>query len=83
MKKNPEMVVELSGHTDNIGSDGFNKDLSLKRAKSSAQYLVSKKGIDKNRILINGYGEEHPVATNETAEGRAKNRRTEIRILKR
>lgn len=79
--KNPDLKVQINGHTDNIGTDSFNNTLSKNRAKSVKEYLV-KKGIDENKISYKGYGSTKPIATNYTAEGREKNRRVEFKILK-
>ncbi len=80
MKDNPGLKIEISGHTDNVGSDNFNQQLSEKRAKSVVDYLVSQ-GIDASRLKYAGYGESQPIADNSTEEGRQKNRRTEFEIL--
>ena len=80
LQKNPDLKIEISGHTDSTGSHLFNQILSEQRAESVRQYLI-KLGIDKNRITSRGYGSEMPVSSNESEEGRAKNRRTEMRIL--
>jgi outer membrane protein OmpA-like peptidoglycan-associated protein len=77
--KNPTLKVEISGHTDNVGSDADNLVLSDNRARAVFNYLV-KKGIGSSRLSFKGYGETKPVASNNTEEGRAKNRRTEIKI---
>ncbi len=74
-------VVEIAGHTDNVGSDELNMTLSQKRAESVRNYLISK-GIDPSRIQAKGYGETQPVADNTITEGRASNRRTEVRLIK-
>jgi outer membrane protein OmpA-like peptidoglycan-associated protein len=68
--------VEISGHTDNVGSAKINKALSLKRAQACRDYVVSK-GIDGSRITAVGYGDERPVAPNDTDAGRQQNRRIE------
>ena len=68
------------GHADSIGSDAYNQRLSVRRAESVKAYLVSK-GIEANRVYTEGKGEKQPVASNKTAEGRAKNRRTEIEVI--
>lgn len=87
MNKNPAMEIEISGHTDNIGKDAYNQKLSEARAKSVVDYLVSK-GIDANRLQWKGYGATMPIAPNknddgsDNPEGRAKNRRTEFKVLK-
>ncbi|MCK5846735.1 MAG: OmpA family protein [Bacteroidales bacterium] len=72
---NPSIIVEIQGHTDNVGNDKFNLILSKDRAKSVYNYL-SEKGVPLNQITSKGYGELKPVAPNSTDEGRAKNRRT-------
>ncbi|MDH4091803.1 MAG: OmpA family protein [Cyclobacteriaceae bacterium] len=76
---NPSISVEISGHTDNIGSDLYNRQLSDKRAISVYNYLISN-GIDKNRLSHKGYGPDVPVASNDTEEGRKLNRRIEFKI---
>ncbi len=70
-------VVIATGHNDSVGTDAYNQKLSVRRATSVKKYLVSK-GIDANRIQIEGKGESQPVADNKTAEGRAKNRGVQI-----
>jgi OOP family OmpA-OmpF porin len=77
-QKYPKLKVELSGHTDWIGTDAYNQALSERRANTVKQYLV-RKGVTSGRISTYAYGESKPVATNETEEGRALNRRTEVR----
>lgn len=81
LKENPTVILEVGGHTAKIGSGGSGKPLSLKRAKAVRDYLV-KKGVEGQRLIAKGYGASQPVATNATTEGRAKNRRTEFRVLK-
>ena len=81
LNNNPTLQIEISGHTDNVGTNSYNKELSMKRARSVYNYLVDQ-GIDSERLTYKGYGENQPIATNETPEGRAKNRRTEIKVLK-
>jgi outer membrane protein OmpA-like peptidoglycan-associated protein/tetratricopeptide (TPR) repeat protein len=80
MSRNPDMRVQIQGHTDNVGTEADNLNLSQKRAESVRNYLVSQ-GIDAGRIQAKGFGESKPVATNETEEGRAQNRRTEFTVL--
>jgi outer membrane protein OmpA-like peptidoglycan-associated protein len=81
MQTNKAMRVEIAGHTDDRASAEYNKDLSQRRAESVKAYLVEN-GIAKDRIRAKGYGESEPVASNETEEGRQKNRRVEVRVLK-
>ena len=81
MQTNKAMRVEIAGHTDNRASAEYNKDLSQRRAESVKAYLVEN-GIAKDRIRAKGYGESEPVASNDTEEGRQKNRRVEVRVLK-
>lgn len=84
---NPNIVVELSAHTDSKGSDAYNDKLSDARAKSVVDYLISK-GIDRSKLISKGYGESQPVAPNVNAdgsdnpEGRQQNRRTEFKVVK-
>ncbi len=80
LNKNKKLSVELSGHTDDQGSDEYNQELSEMRAKAVYEYLVLH-GIDKNRMTFIGYGEEQPIESNENPEGRASNRRTEMKII--
>lgn len=75
-----DILVEIAGHTDDVGDDDDNLVLSQKRAEAVRNFLISK-GISKDRVSAKGYGEKHPIASNENAEGRQKNRRTEVRIL--
>jgi OmpA-OmpF porin, OOP family len=72
--------IEVGGHTDNIGKPASNLALSLERANSVRDYLIAK-GIDPARVTAKGYGMTEPVADNKTEEGRAQNRRTEVKIL--
>jgi OOP family OmpA-OmpF porin len=86
MRANPEIVVELSAHTDNIGKDKYNQKLSEARAKSCVAYLISK-GIAANRLQAKGYGAAQPIAPNknedgsDNPEGRQQNRRTEFKVI--
>jgi len=80
MNENPEMKIEIRGHTDNKGTNEYNIDLSMRRANTVREYLIEH-GVDKNRVSAKGYGEEEPVATNDTDEGRQLNRRVEFLIL--
>jgi outer membrane protein OmpA-like peptidoglycan-associated protein len=79
MRNYPERTVTIEGHTDNVGSDDFNKELSQRRADSVRAYLV-RQGIDTSRITTTGAGESMPVTTNNTEAGRQQNRRVEIII---
>lgn len=81
LKDNSETIIEISGHTDNIGNEEHNKKLSEARAKAVADYLASN-GIDKTRITYNGYGSSKPIATNDTDADRQENRRVEFIINK-
>ena len=77
LENNPDIRVRLEGYTDNVGNESSNEMLSQKRAKSIKAYLVSE-GIDGSRIKTIGMGESNPIATNETEQGRAQNRRVDI-----
>ncbi len=76
----PSIRIEISGHTDNIGSKSYNKLLSQRRADSVVKYILSK-GINKSRIIAKGYGQEKPIEDNNTIDGRSKNRRTAFEII--
>lgn len=78
LNRYPALKVEVAGHTDSVGTDAYNQGLSERRAKTVYDYLTSK-GIAADRLAgPNGYGEAKPIDTNETSEGRARNRRTEL-----
>ena len=79
LTKNPDIKIEIGGHTDNDGKDEYNLELSENRAKSVVGWLVNK-GIDANRLSYKGYGEKYPIVENSSAENKAKNRRTEVTI---
>lgn len=79
MIADPSLKMDIDGHTDSQGSDELNQALSEKRAASVRDYLISK-GVDASRLKATGYGETKPVADNNTAAGRAKNRRTEMTV---
>ena len=78
--KNPQLTVEISGHTDDIGSNEYNLNLSLERAVSVIDYLIEK-GVPADNLISKGYGEEDPIADNSTDEGRSQNRRVEMKIV--
>ncbi|MGL5913942.1 MAG: OmpA family protein, partial [Bacteroidales bacterium] len=77
---NPTLRLEISGHTDNVGSAASNKRLSMERAKTVVNFLTEN-GIALERVVPVGYGFDRPIAPNKTAAGRAQNRRTEFSIL--
>lgn len=79
LERNPDLNVEIAGHTDSAGSDEYNKGLSLRRAEAVRQYMIGK-SIAPGRLKAVGYGEDEPVADNGTEEGRALNRRVEMRV---
>jgi OmpA-OmpF porin, OOP family len=80
MIANPKMKLEVCGYTDNTGNETDNIDLSQRRAEAVISYLISA-GISEDRLIATGYGSANPIADNDTFEGRAKNRRIEIKIL--
>ena len=80
LNKYPTMKIELSGHTDNKGSDRYNQNLSHSRVKAVYDYLVSQ-GISPKRLQYSSYGATQPIADNKTDQGRSKNRRVEFKIL--
>ncbi len=80
LNRYPDMVVEIAGHTDSLGSDTYNQQLSQRRAQAVLNYLVSI-GVDGSRMTAAGYGESEPRAGNDSEEGRELNRRVEMRIL--
>lgn len=80
MTRKKSLVIEIAGHTDNVGSEEANLKLSNDRANTVRQYLIQK-GIAANRVSAKGYGASQPVADNDTPQGKQKNRRTEVRII--
>lgn len=80
LNQNPSIRIEMQGHTDSDGSDAANQTLSEGRAQSAVAFLKNK-GISESRLVAKGYGESMPIATNETTEGKAKNRRVELKII--
>lgn len=79
LQKHPAWHITVSGHTDNIGDENINLDLSRRRAEAVIEYLAAK-GISRNRLAAKGYGSSTPVASNDTKEGRNRNRRVEFTI---
>lgn len=79
LNENPDKKVDLEGHTDSIGTDKYNQGLSERRAASVRNYLV-KKAVAAGRISTRGFGESKPIADNKTRDGRAKNRRVEVKV---
>jgi OOP family OmpA-OmpF porin len=75
---NPNIKVIVAGHTDNVGDPAFNLELSKKRAQAVRAYLIEK-GVSADRMIARGYGDTEPNVPNDTAEGRAQNRRVELR----
>jgi OOP family OmpA-OmpF porin len=82
LKKNPTIKIEIGGHTDSVGSDAANESLSARRAQTVHDYLATN-GIAVDRMTVRGYGETQPIADNETAAGKAENRRVVLRITER
>ncbi len=80
LARHPDMRVEIAGHTSSTGPAEYNQMLSERRARAVADYLIST-GLDGDRFTVRGYGESEPVADNATREGRARNRRVEMRVL--
>ena len=78
--KYPNSLVDVYGHTDSTGSDAYNQTLSESRARTVMNYLISR-GVPAARLRSQGFGETMPVASNDTADGRARNRRVEIKIV--
>jgi OmpA-OmpF porin, OOP family len=82
LQKSPTIEIEISGHTDNSGTEKYNQTLSENRAKAVYEYLVNK-GIETERLKYIGYGFQRPIAPNDNSQNQAKNRRVEIKMLKR
>ena len=80
LTENPTVQIQIAGYTDNVGNTADNIKLSENRAKAVVTYLISK-GIDTKRLSYKGYGEAQPIADNKTEEGRAQNRRTELKVI--
>jgi outer membrane protein OmpA-like peptidoglycan-associated protein len=81
LKQNPNIKVEIGGHTDGEGSEKANKMISEKRALSAKKYIQDKFNIPDSRLMVKGYGSTKPVADNKTQEGRSKNRRVEFKVI--
>jgi outer membrane protein OmpA-like peptidoglycan-associated protein len=79
LDKYPGSDLLILGHTDSVGTDDYNKRLSVRRADAAAEYLVAQ-GVERTRIATGGLGEEEPVSPNDTPDGRARNRRVEVAI---
>jgi len=80
LKENPTLKIQISGHTDNVGKPADNLKLSNDRAQSVVKYIVTK-GIDIKRLSFRGFGADQPIASNESEEGKAQNRRTELKVI--
>jgi outer membrane protein OmpA-like peptidoglycan-associated protein len=78
LRRHADWRLAIDGHTDGIASDAFNLDLSKRRAAAVKKVLVARYGIDGGRLATNGYGKSRPRDTNDTPEGRARNRRVEL-----
>jgi outer membrane protein OmpA-like peptidoglycan-associated protein len=81
LKDNPDIKVEIGGHTDAVGPEIARQKISEKRAESAKKYLMDKFNISGDRMIVKGYGSQKPIADNKSKEGRAKNRRVEFRVL--
>ena len=81
-EENSNLLYVVAGHTDSVGTESLNYDLSKRRAENVAAYLMTERKIDPSRVLTVGYGERAPVADNKTEAGRAKNRRVEILVYR-
>jgi outer membrane protein OmpA-like peptidoglycan-associated protein len=80
LKDYPTLIVEFGGHTNNVASDNYADDISLKRARSVANFFI-RNGIPESRVAAFGYGKKNPLVSNDTPEGRKKNQRVELKIL--
>ena len=80
-KENKFFIVSIEGHTDDVGSEGYNLTLSFRRAVAAATHMVIRDGFDPARIFVKGYGQSRPIADNTSDEGRSRNRRVELLIL--
>ena len=82
MREFPAYYCRVDGHTDNVGNAEQNRKLSEKRAWVIADYLINKQGFDRNKLIVNGFGPDRPMADNATEDGRARNRRTDFILVK-
>lgn len=82
MAQYDDVVIELEGHTDSVGTEAYNEDLSLRRARAVRQVLIDRFNVQGSRITARGYGERQPIASNDTDAGRAQNRRVMTLIIK-
>ena len=82
LKDNPNVKVEIGGHSDAIGSKAANQTIAEKRAQSAKKYIQAKYNIPESRMTVKSYGSSKPVADDKTNEGRAKNRRVEFMVVK-
>jgi len=78
----PGFLVQVDGHTDNVGNPEANKKLSQERAEAVVKYLAEKKGVDAKRLAAKGFGDSQPIADNKTKKGQAKNRRVDFTVTK-
>ena len=81
LERYPDLRIEISGHTDNVGAEAVNQRVSEERAQMVASYLREQFALDASQLQVRGYGESQPIASNETAAGRALNRRVEFKVL--
>lgn len=81
LEKWPQLKIEVGGHTDSQGAEAYNMDLSRRRAQAVLDYLTGKFKINADQYTVKGYGESNPIASNDTAQGRAQNRRVELTVL--
>ena len=80
VNKYPKTLIDIAGHTDSVGTEQYNQELSQRRAQTVATYLASQNVLT-TRMDVRGYGETHPIAPNDTAAGRAQNRRVEVTLI--
>ena len=80
LNKHPDLQIEVAGHSDDVGNADLNQGLSMRRAKTVLDFLI-RFGVDEDRLSFQGYGETQPIADNSTADGRATNRRVELRLV--